>query len=112
MKKVSDNVQDVFSQLVAWECLGMPEVDPKILLRQVSLGDLSIVSSNIKSQGSALKEFVCCSMVGLEILYRTGMLVGDWSFTRDGEKVRLSYEPMNFPRGTYDINLLSVGAHA
>jgi hypothetical protein len=112
MKLVSEGVQDVLTHLVAWECLGVTKFDPKILLRQIPLSDLSVISANIKKQGSALKEFVCVSMVGLEVLYKTGMLVGDWSYVRNDKKVSLTYEPVNFPKAHANLELLAIGAEA
>lgn len=89
MSQVSPAAQDVFVDLVKWEMLGF-DLDPKALLRQVPLGDLSIVKSNIDKNGiSGLTATE--SLVEAEILYRTGKLVEDWSYEKKDESFRLHY---------------------
>lgn len=79
MKKVSQEAQQLFYDLLAWEVFGI-ELDPKALLRQASHADLAIVSANalhIASEGTHLPT-VALQLVGYELLYREGKL-SDWA---------------------------------
>jgi hypothetical protein len=95
--RVSEQTQDLFMHLVAWECFGATEIEPKLLLRQVPLADLKIVSANVKAQGTALRNFACVTMVELELLFKSGLLQGDWGYDRNGDRVSLQYEPVSYP---------------
>lgn len=107
--QVSDETQNLFMKLVAWECFGAQEYDPKDLLREVPLSDLRTVSRNIKSQGAEMKNFACVSMVELELLYKTGLLAGDWHYTRRGDKVNITYDTVACEKTTC-FELMDVGA--
>lgn len=88
MANVSEGGVELFAQLVEWEMFDRKDVDPKSLLRGVSLGDLSIASKGLDARGG-LGEFVTAQMVELEMLYRTGRIV-DWVVERNGKNVRIS----------------------
>lgn len=111
--QVREAAQEVFVKLVAWECFGESDLDPKELLREVPLPDLHTVSKNIKELGSHLKNFACVSMVELELLFKSGMLLGDWEYQKDGERVHLAYEPISFPRQetNYELEDLTTLEH-
>lgn len=96
MRVVSGQAEELLVQLVAWEMLGAEEIDPKELLRKLSLADLSQVQSNINDRPET-KEFVSTQMVELEMLYRRGFLVEDWSYTRRHECVRIKFQTVASP---------------
>jgi hypothetical protein len=84
--------QDLLMQLVTWECLNNLLVDPKLILRQISLGDLSILHTNVTVGDTAsIERFVVVKMIKVELLYRMGKLKGDWTYLRLGEKINLRY---------------------
>jgi hypothetical protein len=91
MREVSNEAELLLMQLVAWEMLGQEDVNPKVLLRQVSLADLSAVQRNINARPET-KEFVAVQMVELELLYRRGFLTEDWNYTRSDECVMIKFE--------------------
>lgn len=93
MREVSQAGEDVLMQLIAWEMFGRDDLDPKRLLRQLSLADLSLVQCNINESAREVKKFVSVQMVELELLYRRGFLVGDWTFERMDECVSLTFDP-------------------
>jgi hypothetical protein len=97
MREVSGQAEELLVQLVAWEMLGAEEIDPKRLLRQLSLTDLSLVQANINDRPET-KEFVSAQMVEIEMLYRRGFLVEDWSYTRRHECVRIEFQTVASPR--------------
>lgn len=107
--QVSQEGEDVVVQLVAWETLGREE-DPKLLLRQVSLSDLSIL--HLLVQDEELKKFVFSRLVEVEMLYRVGKLESDWAVRRSGRCVRLSYESPQVGQQSIDLSLSMVGAEA
>jgi hypothetical protein len=101
MKQVSEQAEEVLSQLVAWEMLGREDIDPKPLLRQVPLADLSIVLANIGQGGFPFDTSVSLRLVYLEHAYRTGKLEGDYELERKGSDVTLHIplkEPVKFVR--------------
>lgn len=106
--QVSDGSQELLMKLVAWECFGDTGIDPKRLLRAVPLSDLKAVSRNIKSNGAHLQSFACISMVELELLFKSGLLQGDWIYIRNGEHVSLTYEPVSFPQQTTAFELAGI----
>ena len=106
--RVSDSSQELMMQLVAWECFGETEIDPKELLREVPLTDLQAVSRNIKDNGSHLQAFACVSMVELELLFKSGLLQGDWIYTRSGDRVSITYEPVSFPKQSTDFTMVDM----
>jgi hypothetical protein len=90
MSTVSELSQDLFSDLVTWELLGDADIDPKTVLRQVPLSDLSVVRSR------KLPECVCTTLIDLEWQYRVGQ-VRDWTCTRCGDKVKITYDVVSPP---------------
>jgi hypothetical protein len=94
MREVSGQAEELLARLVAWEMLGAEEQDPKVLLRQLSLSDLSLVQANINDCPET-KEFVSVQMVELELLYRRGFLVEDWTYQREHECVRISFTALD-----------------
>lgn len=77
-----------------WECLE-GEGDPKLILRQVSLPELSVLVVNIDhGEGRlvpTLDKFVVVQMIKVEMMYRKGLVDGDWTFLRLGNKINLRY---------------------
>lgn len=90
MALVSENGGEVLVRLVEWEMFGREDVDPKRLLRSLSLADLATVSSNLDRMPDA-GAFVTPQMVSMELLQRQN-LIAAWGFTRDGDHVRLSIQ--------------------
>lgn len=86
-RKVSEEGQDLFGDLLAWELFDV-DLDPKILLRQASLQDLSLVQANALEIADRIPESIALGMVSLELSYRSGR-VADWSYERDGKEVKL-----------------------
>lgn len=97
MKEVSAAAEELLMQVVAWEMLGREDFDPKVLLRQVPLADLSVVEANIVEKIDGAKDFITIQMVELEMLYRQGRLIGDWSYSRCQTSVRLSFVKKDRP---------------
>lgn len=96
MAQVSEQAEDLLYDLMAWEFLGA-DLDPRVVLRQVSLADLCVVQSNLEKLQSL--ESATVTLLGIELAYRTGKLVGDWEFTQDGEHANVKAqlkEPLNF----------------
>lgn len=91
MVQVSAAAEDILMQLIAWE-MWDARVDPKNLLRQVPLADLSIIQGNISRQEEGVKKFASVQMVELELLYRNGLLIGDWSYRKDNTCVSLNFK--------------------
>lgn len=85
----------MFSQLIAWEFFGRDDLNPHTILRALSLPDLCIVQTNVEKKVHNPKQYVCVEMLNLEVRYRTGLLIGDWSFTRTGDSVNLKYNLKN-----------------
>ena len=97
MTHVTEPSQELFTKLVAWELLGVEDDDPKALLRQVPLSDLSLVAKNIQDIPDA-DQFVSTTMVSLELGYRLGKNT-DWSWEREGVTVHLGFklcQPISF----------------
>jgi hypothetical protein len=88
---LSDSIQDLLADLVMWECLDKQEVNPKLILRTVSLPELSILAANIDTGEDYLEKFVVVQMIKVELMYRKGLLKGDWTFLRCGQKINLRY---------------------
>jgi hypothetical protein len=86
---ISPHGQDVVRLLVAWELLGAEDIDPKQLLREMAIDDLFLVREN--SLLAEDEDFLSIKMVGLEVMYRSGLLVGDWDVFQEGDLVTLSY---------------------
>jgi hypothetical protein len=93
MSEVSEAGQHLLTQLVAWEFFDRQDLDPRVLLRQASLADLSVVQENIRRSGLDESKFVSATLVGLELHYRLGHLGGDWDFKREGKDVTLLVRP-------------------
>jgi len=91
MPEVSSKAEDILTQLVAWELLGAEGVDPKHLLRSLSLQDLVIIQANINKQTDRMRKFITVQMVEIELLYRHGFILGDWAFKKDATCVHLKY---------------------
>ena len=53
--------------------------------------DLSVIQANINDRPET-KEYVSVQMVELELLYRRGFLVSDWSFKRTNTNVAIHFE--------------------
>jgi hypothetical protein len=87
---VSEAGEELMVLLVAWEMLGRADLDPHQILREVDLEDLEAVHLNI-SIDPKTRCFVCCEMVELEMLYRRGLLQGDWSMRRQDAEVQLNF---------------------
>lgn len=110
MKRISESGEDLFTQLIAWEMLGRVDLDPQLLLRQVSLADLSVVAATIEERGDRLKDFVSTTLVGLELKYRRGALEGDWQVKREGQCVQLRYSPRSLPSISTSARVIGTGA--
>jgi hypothetical protein len=101
---VSERTEELVTQLVAWELFGIEEVNPKNLLRQVSLADLTELRTNLGAHEQS-EESISALLVEVEVLYRHGHLVGDWEAIREGEKLTLKYS-MNARYTCHSIPLL------
>jgi hypothetical protein len=64
-------------------------------MRDLSDRDLKSLWDNVKDVAPEMKTLVSYQVVELEMLYRQGLVDGDWSFSQEGSKVRLSYSPIN-----------------
>lgn len=107
MQRVSEQADEVLAQLIAWEMDLRAELDPKALLRQVPLADLSVVLSNIGEGGSILTDTsVSLRLVFLEHAYRLGHLGGDWEVEKKGLEVFLKI-PLRAPIKMVRYNLLT-----
>ena len=82
----------------------MTDADPRELLRQISLADLSVVAANISSMrhGPTLST----GLVQLELQYRRGELSGDWKCRRDSKGVLIEYDLPAKDFNTRDFNQL------
>lgn len=101
MQTVSEQASDVLAKLLAWE-MGS-DADPKVLLRQVPLADLSVILSNMED-GQLPVLSVSMRLVLLEHEYRTGNLGGDWEVERKGGDVFLAVplkKPVKFLQFTH-----------
>lgn len=104
MQKVSEQAEEALAQLIAWE-LGA-ELDPKALLRQVPLADLSVVLSNVGEEDAVLADTsVSLRLVFMEHEYRLGHLGGDWDVEKKGLEVYLKI-PMKTPIKMVRLHLL------
>lgn len=92
----NEEAQLVLASLIEWEMLGQ-EHDLKILLRSMSLADLSVVHANIQSIPGALERYVCARLVGLELQYRLGT-IKEWGYKRDGFTVDIHFTPTTGPQ--------------
>lgn len=88
MALVSENGEEILVRLVEWEMFGREDVDPKTLLRRLTLADLATVSANLDKMPDAGR-FVAPQMVSMELLQRQD-LIASWDYTRDGDHVQLS----------------------
>jgi hypothetical protein len=105
MAQVSEQAEELLSQLLAWE-LGATELDPKIILRQVPLADLAVVLSNVGEEDAVLADTsVSLRLVFLEHEYRVGHLGGDWDVEKNGLEVFLKI-PMKTPIKMVRLHLL------
>lgn len=105
MQRVSEQADEALAQLIAWE-LGA-ELDPKVLLRQVPLADLSVVLANVGEVGCVLTDTsVALRLVFLEHSYRIGQLGGDWNVEKKGHEVYLTI-PMAAPIKMVKFDLLT-----
>lgn len=82
--------EDIMMQLVAWELLGVDDIDPKPLLRRLPDQDLFSILENIMAKPD-VREFVSVQMVELEVMHRRGVLLEDWNYERDGQCVSLTF---------------------
>lgn len=105
---VSEASVEILSELLAWE-LFENDVDPKILLRQVSLADLSVIAANIQDDPETYLPFACTALINLELKYRKGE-VRDWNLVRDGQHVHITSEHL-FKTPIQYINLNFVVEH-
>jgi hypothetical protein len=110
MNRVSEEAQEVFTQLVAWELLGRKDLCPKTLLRQVPLADLTIAKKNIEDSGT-MGSFTCLRMVQFEIEYKTGNLA-DWDYElSDAGETKLFVtlnKPLSYIQGTYSVPMPTI----
>jgi hypothetical protein len=104
MAQVSEEAEELLSQLLAWE-MGATELDPKVLLRQVPLADLAVVLSNIDNESFVFQTSATLRLVYLEHLYRTGNLGGDWEVTRDDLTHMTMKIPLKKPIEFITLNL-------
>ena len=110
MSRVSERGEELFTQLVAWEMLGREDLDPQVLLRQVSFTDLCVAVASLKRDEERAEQFVSTLMVRLELQYRHGDLDGDWKVERDGSKVQLHYSPRGHMSVQASRNIVGIGA--
>lgn len=89
---VSAQAEEAIQLLVCWELLGAVDVDPKQVLREVSIWDLYIVKENIMLTGEG--DFLSTKLVELEVMYRDGLLREDWALSQEGEHVSIRYSPL------------------
>jgi hypothetical protein len=102
MGKVSESGEEILVRLVEWEMFGREDVEPKMLLEDLSLTDLATVSDNLSRLPDA-GSFVTPQMVSMELMFRR-KLIGAWNYLRDGDHVRISvrtnqsisFIPINF----------------
>jgi hypothetical protein len=90
MNVVSTGGEELMTLLVAWEMLGRDDLDPHKILRDVTEEDLETVRGNIRGVPET-KSFVSCELVELELMFRHGLLEGDWSLEREENEVRLNF---------------------
>ena len=90
MAKVSSGGEQLMVLLVAWEMLGRADLDPHAILRDVSTADLELVQTNICSAPET-RSFVSCELIEIELMYRRGLLMGDWSIRRSDDEVKLDF---------------------
>lgn len=103
---ISAHAESAIQLLVSWELLGISDIDPKQVLREVPLEDLLVIRENILRQGDG--EFLSTQMVGLEVSYRHGLLRDDWALTQSGKSVSLRYSPLKQGR-SFDLDLITMG---
>jgi hypothetical protein len=99
--------EDLLMQLVTWECLDNQSVCPKLALRQLSLPALSVAYVNIENWDANIESrFAVAKMVKVEMMYRMGKLVGDWTYLRLEKKINLRYTPAKGEAisGFHDVN--------
>lgn len=94
MQIISEEGQDLISRLIMWEMLGQEDVDPKVLLRQMSLADLSILAENLSDEDAFAMGSASARLVLLEMHYRMGRLADDWDLQRDGKELTLVIKPL------------------
>lgn len=95
MCKVSESGEEVLVRLVEWEMFGRDDVEPKLLLKTLSLADLVAVSQNLDKMPDA-GHFVTPQMVSMELLLRRDLIVS-WDYVRDGDHVQISLQPKLAP---------------
>jgi hypothetical protein len=104
MGQVSEAGEKTLVSLIGWEMFGDQEVDPKLLIRQISTADLTSIYENLgsigKENGSAIER-----MLVLEHFYRQGWL-GDWSCTRQNLIVTVGMvlkQPVEYVQMTFTV---------
>jgi len=96
MGDVSYRGQGLMSKIIEWELVGADApVDPHRIMRDLSDSDLKSLWDNVKNVMPEMKTLVSYQVVELEMLYRQGLVDGDWLCIQEGSKVRLSYRPID-----------------
>ena len=96
MGDVSTTGQGLMSKIIEWELLGATDpIDPHRIMRDLTDRDVKSLWDNIKDVTPEMKTLVSYQVVELEMLYRQGLIDGDWRCSQEGSKVRLSYSPID-----------------
>jgi hypothetical protein len=99
MGDVSTTGQYMMSKIIEWELLGAEApINPHRIMRDLSDRDLKSLWDNVQDVAPAMKTLVSYQVVELEMLYRQGLIDGDWKFVQEGSRVRLSYSPIDTHR--------------